>query len=89
MTEASMRINSETIQNNNLINKLNELIRHYDVEVAREREKLMKKLEEKFKNTKINKTIKPSAHTSFEKEFGNYEKSQSENLGNRNEGLNR
>ena len=46
-------------------------------------------IEEKCKNKRINKAAKPSAHSSLEKEFRNYEKSESENFGNRNEVINK
>ena len=43
----------------------------------------------RWKNKGINKTAKPTAHSAFERELRNHEKSERENMGNRNEILNR
>ena len=63
--------------------------KHYNEQVARDREKCIKELEEKYKNKKINKTVKPSAYSSFYGEFRNREKSEWENIGDRNGVVNR
>ena len=63
----------------------NELLKHYDEQVIRERERFIKEIEEKCKNKGINKTAKPTGHRSFEREFRNHEKSEREIIGNRNE----
>ena len=73
--------------NKQFLVEANELLRHYDEQVIREREKFIREIENK--NKSINRTAKPTAHSSFEKEFRNHEKSNREKMGNINEILNK
>ena len=76
----TFQLDSFLDQKNQFLLETGELIKHYDEQVAREREKFIKELEEKYKNTKLNKTVKPSAHSPFEIRFRIHEKSESENI---------
>ena len=73
--------------NNQLLAEANELLRHYDERVIREREKFIREIEKKNKG--INRTTKPTAHSSFQKDIRNHEKSEKENIEKRNEILNK
>ena len=68
---------------NQFLAQANELLRHYDKQVIREREKFIREIENKNKG--INRTEKPTAHSSFQKELRNHEKSEKENMEERNE----
>ena len=81
----TFQIDSFLEDNNQFLIETNELLRHYDEQVIRERENSIKEVEEKGKNKGINRT----AHSSFEIEIRNHEKSERENMENRNEILNR
>ena len=83
---------SETFQkdslledNNQFIAEANELLKHYDKHVIREREKFIKELEGKSRTKRRNEKARPTAHSSFQKEFGNDEKSKRENMEEREE----
>ena len=52
--------------NNRFLAEANELLRHYDEQVIREREKFIRELENK--NKVESRTAKPTAHSSFQKE---------------------
>ena len=52
--------------NNRFLAEANELLRHCDEQVIREREKFIRELENKNKGA--NRTAKPTAHSSFQKE---------------------
>ena len=68
---------------------MDELIKHYDKQVARESGKFIKELDEKYKNRKLNKTFKPSTHRSFGRVFRKHQKSESEKIGNKDNVVNR
>ena len=85
----TFQLDSFLEENNQFLLEIDKMIKHYDKQVARGREIFIKELEEKYKNRKINKTVKPSAYSSFEREIRNLDKLESENIENRNEILNR
>ena len=80
-------IDSFLEDNNRFLAKANELLRHYDEQVIREREKFIREIENKNKG--MNRTAKPTAHSSFQKECRNQRKSEKKNMGKRNEILNK
>ena len=73
--------------NNRFLAEANELLRHYDEQVIREREEFIREIENKNKG--INRTAKPTAHSSFQKECRNQGKSEKEIMERRNEILNK
>ena len=73
--------------NNRLLSEASELLRHYDEQVIREREKFIREIENKNKG--INRTAKPTAHSSFQKECRNQGKLEKEKMERRNEILNK
>ena len=64
--------------NNRLLAEANELLKHYDEQVIREREESIREIENK--NRGVNRTAKPTAHSSLQKECRNQGKSEKENM---------
>ena len=67
----AFQIDSFLEDNNQFLVAANELLKHYDEHVIRERETFIKELEEQSKTKRINKAARPTAHSSFEREFRN------------------
>ena len=76
----TFQIDSFLEDNNRFLAEANELLKHYDEQVIREREKFIREIEGKCKNKDLNKTARPAAHSSFEKECRNQGKSGKENM---------
>ena len=66
----TFQIDSFLEDKNQSLDEANELLRHYDEQVIREREKFIREIEKKNKG--INRTAKPTARSSFEREIRNY-----------------
>ena len=72
----TFEIDSFLENNNQFLTEANELLRHYDEQVIREREKFIREIEGKCKNKNLNKIARPAAHSSFEREVETQEKSE-------------
>ena len=69
--------------NNRFLSEASELLKHYDEQVTREREKFIREMERKCRYEDLNKTTRPAAHSSWEKEPETKEKSENRKAANK------
>ena len=69
--------------NNRFLSEASELLKHYDEQVIREREKFIREMERKGRHQDLNKITRPAAHCSWEKEQGTKEKSENRKTANK------